>query len=372
MLSLLIPVGAARAADAFLITDYPALSARAGASATLDVSLKNDGGQPVRLQLSVDGLPEGWHAQWLGGGRPVAAAMAGGKASVPLQLKLQIPESAEARTYHLELVGRDGDQRTTLPVDLALTDELPASLKVETKLPALRGAPDSSFDYQFTVHNDSGKDVLAQLSAQAPEYFETSFTESYGSQQLTSVPIKAGESKDLKLSVHPPAQAKAGDYPVKIAVKADDASAAADVALQVTGQPSLRISGRDGLMSASAQAGKAETMTVVVANDGSAAAQNVALTASAPSGWKIDFEPKTIEQLAPGQQQEVQATVTPSERSLAGDYMVTLRAAGEGRSASGDFRVTVGTSSLWGVFGIAIIAIAILILVGAVARFGRR
>ncbi len=41
-------------------------------------------------------------------------------------------------------------------------------------------------------------------------------------------------------------------------------------------------------------------------------------------------------------------------------------------STSADFRITVATSTLWGIIGIVIIAIALLVAVGAVARFGRR
>ena len=69
---------------------------------------------------------------------------------------------------------------------------------------------------------------------------------------------------------------------------------------------------------------------------------------------------------------EVTALVTPTEKSLAGDYMTTLRASSRGETASTQFRVTVTTSTLWGIVGVGIIGIALLIMVGAVARFGRR
>jgi uncharacterized membrane protein len=52
--------------------------------------------------------------------------------------------------------------------------------------------------------------------------------------------------------------------------------------------------------------------------------------------------------------------------------MATMSANAGGQTASGDFRITVSTSSLWGIVGAIIIAVALLILVGAVARFGRR
>jgi uncharacterized membrane protein len=52
--------------------------------------------------------------------------------------------------------------------------------------------------------------------------------------------------------------------------------------------------------------------------------------------------------------------------------MVDLQALSQGQSVTGDLRVSVVTSSMWGIIGAIILAIAILILVGAVARYGRR
>ena len=93
---------------------------------------------------------------------------------------------------------------------------------------------------------------------------------------------------------------------------------------------------------------------------------------SGPTGWKVEFEPKTIERIAPGQRAEAQAQITPSPKSLAGDYMANVRASAQGEQATGDFRVTVATSTMWGIVGAGILGIALLVMVGAVARFGRR
>jgi len=69
---------------------------------------------------------------------------------------------------------------------------------------------------------------------------------------------------------------------------------------------------------------------------------------------------------------EVQATITPPEKAIAGDYVTTLRANWRGDSAQASFRVGVATSTIWGIYGVGLIGIALLVLVGAVARFGRR
>ena len=64
--------------------------------------------------------------------------------------------------------------------------------------------------------------------------------------------------------------------------------------------------------------------------------------------------------------------VTPPEKAIAGDYAPTFNVASRGETASTQFRVAVATSTMWGIVGAGIIAIALLIMVGAVARFGRR
>ena len=65
-------------------------------------------------------------------------------------------------------------------------------------------------------------------------------------------------------------------------------------------------------------------------------------------------------------------TITPSEKAIAGDYMVPIRVSGDGASNSVSFRATVNTSTQWGIVGLVVIAAALLVLVVAVMRYGRR
>jgi uncharacterized membrane protein len=155
-------------------------------------------------------------------------------------------------------------------------------------------------------------------------------------------------------------------------VKAGDASADVKLALDVVGQPQLQLAGRDGLLSARAVAAQQTSIPVVVTNSGSAPAENVALSARAPTGWKVTFDPATIDRLVPGKDAEVQALITPSDKSLAGDYMVSVDATSRGESAASQFRITVNTSTVWGMVGAGVIGVALLLMLTAVARFGRR
>jgi uncharacterized membrane protein len=355
----------------YLMSDYPAVTLRPGETSTVSLRLQNYDMAPERMALSVSGVPTGWTATLLGGGQPVAAAMPATNSSVSLSLRLDVPKTAAMGTQTL-IIAAEGGTKLELPIAVTLAKDLPAKLTLTPQLPELRGTSKSSFEYQLNIKNDSGKKLTVSLSAQAPQNFDTSFTEQYGSQELNAVPVDAGQSKDVKLKVTPPNTAAAGAYKVTARVGAEDATATADLGINITGQSKLEISGREGLVSTRAAAGKETTVPIVVTNIGTAPADDIQLTGSAPSGWKVTFDPKTIEHIPPNENKEVQAQITPTDKAIAGDYVTTMRAAARGESASANFRVTVTTSTMWGIAGVGIIGVALLIMVGAVARFGRR
>jgi uncharacterized membrane protein len=308
----------------------------------------------------------------LGGGQPVAAAMPAPDASVALQLRLDVPANTNLNEQTLTVKAEGQGSQASLALNVALAKELPAKLTVSSKLPSLRGSPKSNFEYTLTIKNDAGRNLVASFAADAPTNFETSFTEAYGTQELSSIPIEAGQSKDIKIKVVPPRDVKAGTYPVLVKVAAEGATAEQRVTLQISGQGHLSLSAKDGRLSGEATAGKASEYTLVVSNDGTAPLESVEISGSVPTNWKAEYNPKDIPSVAPNEKKEVQVTVTPSDKTIAGDYVASFRANAKGESSNADFRITVTTSTVWGIVGIGIIAVALLVLLGAVARFGRR
>src|SRR6185369_3900558 len=210
----------------------------------------------------------------------------------------------------------------TLAVAVTLATDLPAKLTLNPQLPELRGTSKSNFEF--------------------------------------------------KLKIKPPNTIAAGKYKVTAKVTADDATATAELTVDITGQPKIDIAGREGVLSAKASAGQEASIPVILTNSGTAPAEQIELSGTAPTGWKVNFEPKTVDRIAPNETKEVQAMVTPAPKAVAGDYVTTVRAAARGESASQSFRVAVTTSTLWGIVGIALIGGALLVMIGAVVWFGRR
>jgi uncharacterized membrane protein len=126
------------------------------------------------------------------------------------------------------------------------------------------------------------------------------------------------------------------------------------------------------VLNAQVTAGSTGTVSLVVTNTGSTVLQNVAVTASAPTGWTTTFAPTTIATIQPGSAATVDATVQPSSDALAGDYDVTFTVTAGTATANVDIRTTVQTSPLWGFIGLALIVIVIVGLGWVFRRFGRR
>lgn len=377
---LLLPAAAAQAQGdppgvkgLFLLTDFPSQTVRAGETTTIRVKVNNAGLVPEPLALSLAGVPQGWKADLLGGGQPVGSVMVGVNQDVTVQLRVEVPKDAQPGSSNIVLNAKGAQfQQASLPLTLTVGTEAPAKLSLKSRLPSLRGTPRSAFEYTLTVGNDSGKDLTVALSAQGPANFQSTFTEGYGSNEISSIPIEAGQTKDVKVKVTPPRDVKAGDYPVLVRVAAEGATADLRVTLQISGQGRLALSTKDGRLSGEAEIGKASSYTLVLTNDGTAPVEEVEMSGTVPANWKIEFNPKSIASVAPNDKKEVQVSVTPADKAIAGDYVATFRANGRGEQASADFRITVTTSTLWGLVGVGIIAVALLVLLGAVARFGRR
>lgn len=353
-------------------TPYPGQTVRAGEVVALPVTVHNYDLPPQVVTLRVVQVAPGWRARFIANGRPVLTVYVAPDQDASVTLRLEPPRTAASGTFRFRFAAEGGSARAELPVTLVVGEVLPGRLELDAELPVLRGPSTSTFRYRLTLRNDSGQDLLANLGAETQKRFQVTFTPSPGDQQVTSVPIKAGESRDIDTEVTMPKETPAGRYPITVSARVADARAEVKLTAEVTGRPDLSITTPDNRLSGRAYAGRDTPVKLVVKNSGSAPARNVELSSSPPSGWDVTFEPRQIAEIPVNGQQEVTARIKPSPKALAGDYMLTLTASASDTSNSADFRITVLTSTLWGIVGIVVIVAAVGVLSVAVSRYGRR
>ena len=316
-------------------------------------------------------LHKGWSAAFKGGGDIIWAASVEPDNDTNIKLRLDPPATVEGGTYDFTVIAQSDGEKVELPIELMMKDKVPARLTMSTDLPTLRGAPTSTFRYDVKLKNEGDDDLTVNLVADEPPGFQVNFKLS--GKDVTSIPVNANETKRISVEAKAYVELPADSYPIHILAQGGEAQADAQLIAEITGQSKLNVTAPDGRLSAEAYVGDNTPLTLVVQNSGTAPARNIQLTATPPNGWEVTFDPKQIAELGAGKQMEVTANLKPSDQAIAGDYMVTVRARPEdGAAESNDFRITVLTSTLWGIVGIGHIAVAVVVVGLAVMRFGRR
>lgn len=366
------PASAQKPKGLTLSTPYPAQSVQAGQTATLALTVHNQGLAPQIVRVQMREVAEGWKASLTGGGQPVQAVYTDTDSSASLSLRLEPPPGVQPGTYRFVVRAQGQGVQSELPIELTVEAQLPAQLEFEVELPTRRGPPTTTFRYQATLTNKGDLETSVDLEAEAPQGFQVTFKLRFGSEEVTSFPVKAGESKSLDVEVRPPKQAQAGAYPITVRALGSQAQATLTLHVIITGQAELDVTTPEGRLSAQATAGQENALKIIVRNLGSAPARDVELSSFPPSGWTVEFEPKAITEILPDNFAEVTTKIKPSDKTVAGDYMLTITARSESISNSKDFRITVVTSTWWGIVGVGIIVIALGAVGWAVSRFGRR
>jgi uncharacterized membrane protein len=370
-LAMLAGAPAASAAAAItLTTPFPAIAVAPGSSPSFDVSITT--ANAGRVALAVGAVPTGWTAVLRGGGFTIDGIESpGGTAVTKVTLNVTVPADATAVTQHITVKGTTSSgSSATLAVDVRVSPNAAGEVKLTTDTPQLKGASDASFSFTLTLANDTPQDLPFSATATGPDGW--TITSEIGSQaQAASVVVTAGSTSTVTITAKAATGAAAGDYPIAVDVTSGSQKAHADLKVTITGSYKLTMSTPSAALSMNANAGSASDVTLTLTNGGTADIPGAALTASAPTGWVVKFDPATIDVPA-NQTVQVVAHVTPSADAITGDYVTTMTATAPLATATADIRVTVQTSTFWGVLGIGLIAIVLLGLWLVFRRFGRR
>lgn len=368
LLSLGAPAAVA-AATFGITTPYPAVSVQPGNNVTftLDITVP----QAERVDLVVGGAPSGWTANIQGGGNAVNAVYVGGSTAATVQLSVTVPQTAAAGSQTLTVTATAPQGTRSLPLQVTVLGATSGAIQLATDFGKLSGTATSTFSYSLTLTNTGTQKQTFTLQGQGPDGWQVTVHPASNAQALTDT-IDGGANDTLSVSATPPNSVAAGAYPIQVTVAGGGQTASANLEADVTGSPSVSMSTPNQVLNAQVTAGSTGTVSLVVTNTGSTPLQNVAVTASAPSGWTTTFAPTSIATLAPQAASTVTATIKPASDALSGDYDITFTVTAGTATANVDIRTTVQTSPLWGFIGLGLIALVIIGLGWVFRRYGRR
>jgi uncharacterized membrane protein len=353
-----------------VFTPYPSRMIGFGEVVSLPLTLRS--GDPQTVKLAVMDLPQGWTASFRGGSQIVDAAYVDGRTDASVDLRLEPPADAKPGKFAMKVVASGEGEKAELPLSFTLAEKLPPRLSLNVDgLPARRGGPSTTFNFAAMLKNEGGEDLQVSLSATQPK--DMQITIQSAGQDASELELRANETKSLAIKADPLVPLEAGEYPFTIQASAGDVKSELNLSVEVIGEGNLSITTPDGRLSGQAYAGQDNPMKLVLANNGTAPLRGIELTSNAPTGWKVSFDQPKIAEIPAGQTVDLTASVKPPDKAVAGDYVITLNARPlDSKEQAAQFRVTVRTSTLWGVAGIGLIALAVAVVGVAVVRFGRR
>lgn len=367
-------------------TDYPGISAKAGEVLSFDLKLQNNTDTGESAALSVDSIPGGWKANFEANGSQVSRVYVDGINAVPtssysstapnqttVTFNVAVPQDAQNGKYNIALsaAGEKGD-RAALNLEINVTDEQVSQNTFTSQFQELQGSNSTSFTYSMNLSNKGTADTAYSLSSTAPDGWNVAFTDGSSGQQIASISVKKQGTAALSVKVTPPADATAGKYPITVMANSGKESLSAELSVNITGSYSMTLTTASERFNADAYIGQESPVTFILTNTGSSDIGSVNLTASAPTGWVVRFDPVSVESIAAGQSAQVTAYVTPARDAITGDYQTTFTASASGSNVRESFRITVKTASVWGYVAIIIIIALVLVLLLVFKKFGRR
>lgn len=368
-----------------LSTTYTSITIAKNQNVTLPIKVANLGKVDEQVSIEISSAPQGWVAD-LVNEETVSFEVRSLHLAIEearlIYFRAKPPAGIKSGDYSflVEAVSKDKLVKSSLEITIGIEEQATVLSRVNlmATYPDLRGPADgSSFEFTVSVTNEGSEDHTFSFSAEAPPRWEVSFSPAYEQRQIATIGVKAGKTEDIKVALIPPNNALAGTYITKI--KATSGDIEGTMNLTVTLQEverelthELQLLPTTGRLDIEATAGQVSSLSVLVTNRGSGDLESIRFFANKPEGWLVTFTPEIIGSLSPGEEQEVSAFITPTSKTIAGDYSLTVRANATGVADSIDLRVRVGQSTIWGWVGLVIVLVVIAGMVTLFWRLGRR
>lgn len=362
-----------------LILPFKNLTAGQGQEITMDTEIVNRRKDPVEVSLTLESVPKGWEVSFNSRypSFPIRSVQVQGEKSTTIEFKAKIPEATKPGMYQIKVIGKDVAGPTqyaeTVTVNVTSKKIETGGLKLTSQYPVLSTGPGQTLKFTVDLKNDTNKPLTTSLSAQPPPGWTVRFKPQFGDQQIASIQLKENGSETLSVEIDTPVTSEAKEYPVGIQARAGAFEASTSVKVSLKGTQDLKMGSLAGTLNTSVTAGTKTPVDFVVGNAGTAPVRNLNFVTKKPNDkWTVEFQPDKIDSLEPGEVRQIKMEILAPDRTIAGDYMLTLTANSADTNKSVDFRVTVSTPTVWGWIGFGIVGLVVLGLAAVFFRLGRR
>lgn len=248
-----------------------------------------------------------------------------------------------------------------------------------SKFPTVEGIATDIFEFEVFIKPSSDEYLgKYEFTLIVPPGWEAGVWGSYPEKRVSSIDFTGeqvhSETINVKAFAEPGKRPEPGEYGITLEMnwEAGDIKSSLDLTAVVIASYDFVMFTESGRLNAQTKAGEDNHIPILLVNTGTATIEDVTLSTTTPEGWSITFDPEKIDSLEPDLEREIDVVIKPPKKTVAGDYLITLKADSERGTENLELRVTVLTSTLWGWAGIGIAAGVIAGLIILFRRLGRR
>jgi uncharacterized membrane protein len=268
------------------------------------------------------------------------------------------------------------DESVTVAADEPLAGD---KIELSCQYPALKNKAGSTFSYDIEVKYTGGeKPKYFEFKVTTPTNFVARVEKSYGGDEIPGLNIDPKAYTPEKIKLTALGFDKPGDYKIKLDAFSGALRTSIDLTAIITAKYSMELKTQSGVLNTNVTAGQEDTFPVIINNSGTADLEKVNLSSvvrGSPAGWTVTFSPDKLDTLLVKSEKEVQVKIKTPQKTISGDYEITITAKPEGKPDVEDkvnIRVTVLTPTIWGWVGVGIVVLVIIGLAVMFWRFGRR
>lgn len=342
-----------------------------GKTLVLPFTLSNAGEEEQECRLNITS-PEGWKVKVTDiNGELVGLRLPAG-VTTTLNLEITVPLNASGENdISLRVSGL-----TT--IDLSLTIKIEEEIQVaelKAKYPSQSVQLGSTINYMITIENPSQTDELFDLSApEIPAGWEIVF-KAVEAQEIGAVLITANGIETIIAEVTPALNSIPGEYLISIEAISKSIQGNITLTAIVTGAYDVDIDISALFMEI--DAGTTETVTINVTNTGYSPLTNLEiLITSTPSNWIVETSPLKHPTLDPNESIEFQISIQVPAEAARGDYLINFRPSmdqiSQNELVEQQIRVTANPEAALGIYGLALVMVALAAVFLILMKFRRR
>jgi len=344
------------------------------------VELENLGDAAITKITFSGETPDGWTIEF----DPPRLASLEPFDSERVYAAISVPEETGAGDYFVSL-SASGDQASTEEIEIRVIVKVPVREEgievrgIHPRIEAIAGA-NFVFEVEFKFIGEIlGESRSFELAHRAPQGWEVYMTPQFEKDKhISAIDLKPGGiayTDKTRLVASAPfwPLPEPGEYKIILDIVSGDLKDSIELTAVITARYNLLLAPAGERYNTTATAGRDNYFSINVGNLGTAPIDKINFSSEKPEGWTIEFTPDKVDSLEALDTQTLDINIKPPPETIAGDYVVALRASGvQATSMEMAIRVTVETPTIWGWVGVGIIFVVIVGLIFIFMRFSRR